>query len=433
MPVLKKVQSDLTHAQEGLHPALGWYVHVPFCVAKCHYCDFYSLGMGDKSLPEQEFTQALHCEIGLWQNWLKPEVLSSPASIFFGGGTPSLLQAKSIQQILAHLFSLWPQNFNAQHLEITLEMNPRTASLKKLESLREAGVNRISMGVQSLKDDLLKNLGREHNSAAVFETLKILKDLAWQNFSIDLMYGLPQQSLRDFQKTLDAIQPYALKHLSAYELILEEHTPFFERYQYESDPLPQEQEILAMRQALQDFAAVKGLSPYEISNWATPGLECAHNLHYWHYGSFVGVGPSAASFLRWGELSPRGQQYFSQRLCLKTNAPPYGLRVTQVRSLKNYLKHFSAHQDGTPALVEAIDRATAMGEFFMMALRKSQGFHSQDFEEFFGEEIPQPQQNILHQFKQKGWLQKEQGQWAFTPEGVLLSNEVMSELLGVSG
>jgi len=195
-----------------LPSVISFYIHIPFCPTKCPYCDFYSLGMEGKGLPEKAYVQALKQEIARWAWCVKKESLEEIESIFFGGGTPSLFSAAAIEEILAAVEKWIPRQAQA---EVTLEMNPKTADPKKMDQFKLAGINRVSMGVQSLDNDLLKVLGRVHNREEALQCLTWALEAQFPQVNLDLMYGLPHQDLSQLQDTLTALKGFPLQHLSA--------------------------------------------------------------------------------------------------------------------------------------------------------------------------------------------------------------------------
>jgi oxygen-independent coproporphyrinogen-3 oxidase len=259
------------------------YGHVPFCAAKCHYCAFYSeAGSADKM---EDYVDALLLELEGFVTQLAPK------TIFFGGGTPSLLPAPLLRRVLKaihHKISLSRLN------EWTIECNPSTVSTEKAKLFREYGINRISMGVQALDDELLKTIGRVHSLKAALESYAKLRAAGFDNINLDLMFGLPGQTLDHWRKTLEKAVELQPEHLSTYCLILEEDTEFWSLFK-EGLIKPNEEQEMAMYQTAMDMLAAAGYRQYEISNFAKPGRECAHNIAYWEGKNYVGVGPSACS------------------------------------------------------------------------------------------------------------------------------------------
>lgn len=395
---------------------ISLYVHIPYCLSKCPYCDFFSVGWGEAPLPERDFLKSLDRETERWSHWLLGA--ETAGTLFFGGGTPSLLSARTVEGLLESTRRFFPWY---DSIEVTLEMNPKTADPKKLQDLRRAGVNRISMGVQSLEDSLLKILGRAHSRKEALESLEWVLAAGFDSCNVDLMYGLPDQTEGHLGATLETLAAYPLPHLSAYELILEEDTPFFERYRYEAKPLPEGETVLAMRTMVEDFARGQGMQRYEISNFARPGNECRHNLAYWNYDSFVGLGPSAVSFLRLEQLSG---DFFRDFPLPREETPPYGVRLTNPRESRP-----RTSKRAEAVSVEWISRETAALEYFMLGLRKAQGICLQDFVRRFSQDPPAHFAAAMAVAQSRGWMEFSGSRTRLTPQGVVMSNEVIQLLM----
>jgi oxygen-independent coproporphyrinogen-3 oxidase len=307
-------------------------------------------------------------------------------------------------------------------VEITLEVNPKTADLKKFREYLAAGVNRVSMGVQSLDDGILERLGRAHTAAEALQSLEGILETGFSRVNVDLMYGLPDQNPDNLHATLSRLGSYPLKHLSAYELIVEEETPFFEQQRLGQLRLPPTEEVLAMQRGIADFAKEHFLRPYEISNYAFRGHESRHNKNYWDYGSFLGLGAGAVSFLTREDLSP---DFYSE---FEKDAPRefYGFRFTHPRDLARY-----GHETrgGEGAAVEKISEETAMGEFMMMGLRKTEGIRYMDFEKKFFVPLPKKFSSAIEKMSERGWMLSDPQGCCLTAGGALLSNEVLQEFL----
>jgi len=395
------------------------YIHIPFCVSKCHYCDFNSIGLGAASVPEKTYCEALSRELGFWREILHHELKGSMGTIFFGGGTPSLFSAEGIEDILTQARKVLPFSPAA---EITLEMNPKTAHREKMLGFLKAGVNRLSIGVQTLKPSILKQLSRAHDAADALHALEWAYEVNFPRINIDLMYGLPEQTREDLKATFAELRVFPLKHLSAYELIVEEGTPFYDRYFQGRLPLPELPDVLAMRDAIQEFASNKGMEAYEVSNYASPGHESRHNGAYWNYDSFVGLGAGAVSFLRDSEIHPE----FSRRLAPSPGEEIYAWRITNPRALADYQGRESFAEG---ADFEAIDFKTAMGEFMMMGLRRREGISFEAFEGKFSRPFPDCYREIIARAARRGWMVVDARGGHFTEAGLLLSNEVLQEFL----
>ncbi len=398
---------------------LSLYIHIPFCVSKCHYCDFNSFGLG-KALPGEDlYLEGLQRERDRWSRILSPEIREGAKTLYFGGGTPSLFSPPMIEKILQEMTALLPI---PAEIEKTLEMNPKTASLNKIKEFRQAGINRLSIGIQTLDPTSLKALGRAHDAEDALETVEWALEAGFERINVDLMVGLPAQTLKILQDTLAQLEKFPLQHVSAYELILEEGTPFYEGYRKGNLSLPSTEEVLEMRDGLESFVSKKGMQPYEISNYAKPGHESQHNCAYWDYESFIGLGAGAVSFLRINEISEEALK----QMGLKRSSSLFGVRLTNPYSLKDYLEGASLLSS---VEVEFIDRETAKGEFMMMGLRKRKGIQFSHFQKKFEEPFPERFYSIIVKAVDRGWMEADAGGCCFTNEGILLSNEVMREFL----
>jgi oxygen-independent coproporphyrinogen-3 oxidase len=277
------------------------YIHVPFCAAKCHYCAFYSeAGSTDKM---GAYVDALCAELDQWADRLQPK------TIFFGGGTPSLLPAELMGKLLGRIRDRVPLD---QLQEWTIECNPSTVTSAKAQLFREHGVNRISMGVQSLDDDLLDKLGRVHSVSAALSSYQKLRDAGFDNINLDLIFGLPGQTMDHWRATLDKVLALQPEHLSTYCLILEEDTEYWQWLQ-KGLIRPDEELELAMYEMAIDTLKTADYHQYEVSNFARPGRACAHNCAYWRIDDYLGLGPSACSTVgsrRW-QNAPDTDRYIA--------------------------------------------------------------------------------------------------------------------------
>jgi len=266
-------------------PVSSLYAHVPFCARKCGYCAFYSEASSGEVMGR--YVRALIREM----EWLAAEV--RPQTTFFGGGTPTLLTLRQWEELLKAMERL--RLLGAA--EWTVECNPATLSLDKARLLRSGGVNRISMGVQSLNQPLLERLGRIHSRAMVFKSYDILREAGFENVNLDLMFAIPGQTIEIWRETLAEAVAMGSEHLSSYEVIYEEDTPLYAKLQAGQFAVDEDL-ACAMYEELVERASDAGLEQYEIANFARRSLACQHNINYWRAGSFAGVGPSATSYMR---------------------------------------------------------------------------------------------------------------------------------------
>lgn len=269
---------------------LAIYLHVPFCKRKCAYCDFASFS-GCESQWDAYFA-ALQGEMDAWAEELRAY---EARSIFFGGGTPSLVPAEMIAATMARLRKTIAF---AEDIEITLEANPGTLDMHKLRTYREAGINRLSIGVQSFDGELLKSLGRIHTPDMAVEAVRMAREAGFENISIDLMYALPGQTMAQWKASLQAAAALELQHISAYSLIVEEGTEMFRRVSCGEAVIPDDDTVNEMQRMAVDFLAKAGYARYEISNYARPGCESRHNSTYWLGGEYLGLGSAAHSLMK---------------------------------------------------------------------------------------------------------------------------------------
>lgn len=303
-------------------PGFGIYVHWPFCAQKCPYCDFNS-HVRFKGWDEERFLAAYKCELETFAAHIPNQEV---VSIFFGGGTPSLMQGKTVAAIIDHIALLWPV---APDAEITLEANPGSVEAGRFRDYRRAGVNRVSIGVQSLVESDLKALGRIH-SVAEAKSAVALAAKTFDRFSFDLIYARQNQTCAAWRDELRQALAMAGGHLSLYQLTIESGTPFFERHHRGTLVVPGDDEARAQFDITQELTVGAGLEPYEISNHARPGDESRHNLVYWRYGSYVGVGPGAHGRVQWdGAASATATERMPETWCQRVLESGDGLNERQ--------------------------------------------------------------------------------------------------------
>lgn len=263
----------------------GIYVHWPFCKAKCPYCDFNS-HVRHREVDQKAFARALVRELAHQHQYSSSY---SVDSIFFGGGTPSLMRGETVSYIIENIKNLWSVS---DDVEINLEANPTSVEAQNFKEYADAGVNRVSLGIQSLRDDDLKFLGRQHSASEALEALGVARE-HFARVSADMIYTRPSQSAEAWRSELEELLEYDLDHLSLYQLTIEPQTPFEALYQLGKINLPEEGDARALFEINNEICKIAGLNRYEVSNHAKPGAECRHNLIYWNYGFYAGVGPGA--------------------------------------------------------------------------------------------------------------------------------------------
>ena len=373
---------------------LGIYVHIPFCRSKCQYCDFYSVTEKDTALLDR-YLYALIAHIKE-AGPLAPDYVVD--TIYFGGGTPSLFGAEGLSAILNAIRKYFDV---APTAEITFEANPDSVTDKLLRRLRSEGFNRVSLGIQSDRDEILKKIGRPHTYKQAVEAVQKIRKAGFKNLSVDLMYGLPDQTLEGWRTTLKNVLKLQPEHISCYGLRLEEGTPmheFQDYYNLADDDLQADMYLEAIA-LLRKF----GYRQYEISNFCRKGHVSRHNLKYWTGCAYLGFGPDASSDFA-------------------------GRRFAIVRDLKAYIDGIHSGGQVLREMQEIPGRERA-GEYLMMRLRLSSGIDPAEYEQKFLLPFAPLEQKLL-EFKDRGFAVKTyDGRWHLTPEGFLLSNTLLTELL----
>ena len=373
----------------------GLYIHWPFCQAKCPYCDFNS--HVSREIDQSRWLRAYLAELDRYREETPGRVLNS---VFFGGGTPSLMDPEIVAAILEHVRKLWPV---ANDLETTLEANPGSVEAGRFAAYQQAGVNRVSLGIQALNDEDLRRLGRIHS---VREALQAF-DIARENFdrvSFDLIYARQDQSLQDWQNELKQALTLAGDHLSLYQLTIEEGTAFGDRYKLgKLRGLPEDDLAADMYFATQDLCGAAGLEAYEVSNHAKPGSESRHNRIYWRYGDYVGIGPGAH-----GRLTLDGQRYATETL----------------RNPNSWLQ--MAEKSGGESVREPVLQEEQANEYMMMGLRLAEGIDRQRHTALAEKPVSEDKLNHLADI---GMLQFDHSNIRTTTNGRTVLNAVLAELL----
>ena len=369
---------------------LAIYIHVPFCARKCAYCDFASFAGWEDAW--ENYFDALGGEMDAWADRLRAY---EARSVFFGGGTPSLVPAEYISGALDQLRRLLPF---APDCEITLEANPGTLTADKLEAYRRAGVNRLSIGVQSFDADLLRNLGRIHTPGQAVDAVRMAADAGFENLSIDLMYALPGQSMVQWSETLDRAVTLPVKHISAYSLIVEPGTEMEKRVECGEAHIPDDDLVNGMQRMAVQRLAEHGLARYEISNFAVPGFESRHNLTYWQDGDYLGLGSAAHSLVENERFSnpPELARYLAgERMCERT-----------ARSLRDHRE-----------------------EVLMLSTRTLRGLDLARWRAEFGEDFEITHARQLNKLESYGLIEIVGGFLRLTPVGLELQDSVVLELM----
>ena len=398
---------------------LALYAHIPFCETKCPYCDFNTYAGIEALMPG--YVAALRAEIDLWGSLLgHPPV----GTVFFGGGTPSYLPAQEIGSLVRAIGDGFDVDREA---EITLEANPGDFTDEKLQRYRELGVNRLSIGVQSLDDRLLGVLGRRHSAMDAIQAYQMAQHAGFDNVNIDLMYGIPYQSLDDWEQTLTKAAVLEPQHVSMYCLTLESGTPMERCVRSGKMPDPDPDMAADMYLMAQETMQSGGYRHYEISTWGRPGKESRHNLTYWRNQSYLGVGPGAHSYLAGHRFyNLKSPKEYVRRL--EVQAPSHSTSSGQCLGLPLDAGEGKGPWARIPVVetVEAIDRRLEIAETLMLGLRLEEGVEIEAFVRRFGESPGDVYGDTLGELGSAGLLETMNGSVRLTGRGRLLGNEVFS-------
>ncbi len=363
--------------------SIGLYIHIPFCKSKCPYCDFYSGKGNDEKY--RSYTETLIDKIRYWGQQVEIKV----KSVYFGGGTPSVLGSELLTKILFEV----KNNFTVEpNAEITVEINPDTGKTIDFKLLKEAGFNRISIGMQSAVQNELDELGRIHSANDAKITVIRAKETGINNISLDLMMGIPHQTLNSLKESIDFCAECGVTHISSYILKIEKGTRFYaarNRLELPDEDMQAELYLFAV-----DYLKSLGYEQYEISNFARSGFESKHNINYWKCGEYIGIGPSAHSFFN-------GKRFF------------YG------RSFSDFDKNITAFDcDGGNE-----------EEFIMLSLRLKSGLVFEEYKEKFGHSVPLPLSRKIHRYADTDFMEIDSQRAFFTPKGFLVSNTIICDLI----
>ena len=380
------------------------YIHVPFCIKKCAYCDFLSAPAGEEE--RQRYVETMIKEI---QGYRKKYQEYCVTTIFVGGGTPSVLSGEQIKEVFNALRASFVIDAQA---EITIEVNPGTVTEEKVEAWMQAGVNRISIGLQSVNDEELQMLGRMHTYKDFLNTYHLLRDKGFNNLNIDLISAIPGQTLESWKKTLSTVAELEPEHISAYSLIVEEGTPFYTIYgeggadgNLESmvQPLPDEETERFIYEETETILQKYGYDRYEISNYAKPGYACRHNEGYWRRVNYLGVGLGASSLIE------------NQRF---RNFSTYDAYMDAIQNQKLF------HEE-----VESLSVTDEMEEFMFLGLRMMSGISREVFQKKFGKKIETVYEKQIQQLKKDGLIEFVENRIRLTKRGIDISNYVFEQFL----
>ncbi|MDO5521083.1 MAG: radical SAM family heme chaperone HemW [bacterium] len=381
---------------------LGLYVHIPFCERKCLYCDFLSGPSNEQT--KKEYVEAVKLEIKKLSYYKEKYKV---VSIFFGGGTPSSIEAADLVSILDELCTSFAIE-NRGEIEITVESNPGTLTKEKLDAYYKAGINRISMGLQSTHNEELQLLGRIHTYEEFLENYHAAKDAGFTNINVDLMSALPNQTEEGYEETLSRIIALQPTHISAYSLIIEEGTPFYKKYgedQPLESTLPTEEEDRKMYHLTKTLLQENGYHRYEISNYALDGKECIHNSLYWTGTAYLGFGVGASSYIE-------GTRYHNIQ---ETSAYIEAVKIKNEEELR--------------CDIEELSKNEKMEEFMFLGLRLTKGVSKAEFEKRFGTSMEEVYKEVLDKHQKEGLLEVGEDIVRLTEAGLDVSNYVMADFI----
>lgn len=365
----------------------GLYIHIPFCIRKCKYCDFISYC--GKELYFDRYIDSLLTEAKEFEG-------SVIDTVFMGGGTPTILSCRQLKRLTDGIGSVFDIQKNAEY---SIEANPKTLSKEKLEALKDGGINRISIGVQSFNDSELSAIGRIHNAESVYNTIRTVKESGFDNFNLDLMLNLPNQTMNSLKHTLETAVHSEPSHLSCYSLILEENTPLEKEYRSGKYKESDDEFDRELYHFTVDYLKKNGYDRYEISNFAKAGKECRHNIKYWNCDEYIGLGVAAHSYID-------------------------GVRSYNVQELEEYLKGNYHSED--KAVLNNDDK---ISEYMIMKLRMSEGINEEEFFRRFKISIKDRYSKQLDRFMKLGLIKYENGYYFLTDYGIDVSNSVLCEFV----
>ncbi|NLK26868.1 MAG: oxygen-independent coproporphyrinogen III oxidase [Clostridiales bacterium] len=385
---------------------LGLYIHIPFCIRKCDYCDFLSAPATDTM--KKRYVEALLTEIKSYHGKMEDYLVST---IFFGGGTPSAIDAYYIEEIINAIHDSFPMDH--QELEISIEVNPGSISKEKFQTYKRAGINRLSFGLQSTDNKELKILGRIHTYEDFLGNFKLAREVGFDNINVDLMSALPKQTLKSWEDTLNKVAELEPEHISAYSLIIEEGTPFYHLYReggsYRRD-LPDEETDRRIYHRTKEILKEYGYYRYEISNYSKPGYECKHNLSYWIGREYLGLGLGSSSLLN-------------------------GTRFHNIQDINNYLQITLEGASGSKLLgalredYKQLSIEEKMEEFMFLGLRMTDGVSREEFKRRFQVNIDQIYQEQINTLINHKLLQGKGDRIYLTDYGLDISNLVLEQFL----
>lgn len=390
---------------------LSLYIHIPFCVKKCLYCDFLSFSASNSK--KQGYVKALVNELAAWEEVLKEKLTGMDRlyfkTVFAGGGTPTCLEPSMLLEILQSVMKYTDEN-----TEFTIEANPGTITDSHISVFKETGINRVSLGLQSAQDRELKKLGRIHTYREFCNSYNKLQKAGFGNINIDIMAGIPGQDIPSYKDTLEKVAALAPAHISVYSLIVEPGTEFYKMQEQGGLDIADEDTDRHMYNLAKEILGRNGYNRYEISNYSKKGMECLHNITYWTGGSYLGTGLGASSYINGTRFT--GTMDFNKYTCIFKDRAGQGMAENQVQ--KNIGTNY-----------ENLSVKNQMEEFMFLGLRLTQGISVNDFEKKFHTPYVSVYGKISRELEEKKLLRRENGRIFLTERGIDLSNYVLSEFL----
>ena len=406
---------------------LELYIHMPFCVKKCEYCDFLSFPADTNT--QIKYVHALLNEIRFYGEKMSGFRVST---IYIGGGTPSWLEPELVTAVMDQIYKSFQVYEDA---EISIECNPGTVTAAKLQAYRRAGINRLSIGLQSTNNTELKTLGRIHTYEQFLKTYELARNEGFTNINVDLMSGLPRQSAESFADTLQRVIRLKPEHISAYSLIIEKGTPFYEKYKFDmvrqeagmkTEELPTEDDTYKMLKLTQRVLAKAGYERYEISNYAKPGYACRHNVGYWTRENYLGLGLGAASLIDNVRYSNTRELYEYIEICRELTFLPPEVFAPEEGMDAPERGWFGSNLHTEAAVV---NRKAQMEEFMFLGLRMPEGISRNEFETNFGMPIEAAYVQVLPDLQAQKLIEKREGRVYLTDRGMDVANYVMAQFL----
>ncbi|RAL26046.1 radical SAM family heme chaperone HemW [Thermoflavimicrobium daqui] len=372
------------------------YIHIPFCTNKCHYCDFTAYVVDGQ--PVDDYITALEQEMELITREVPPKEIDT---IFIGGGTPTVLSPKQMERLLTSIAKFFPHR--SPTLEFTVEANPGTTGMELLQVMRAGGINRISFGAQTFRHDLLQKIGRIHGVREIEQSVEQARQAGFDNLSLDLMFGLPDQTVDDMKETLSEAVKLAPDHFSCYSLKIEEGTLFHHLYEREQLPLPSEDDELQMYNLIRNQLYKEGYEQYEVSNFAKPGKESKHNTVYWLNEEYYGLGTGAHGYI-------------------------HKVRYANIKGVKEYIRKLQEQKRPMQESYQVSERED-MENFMILGLRLLKGVSRARFHSLYHKSLEEVYGSVIEHFVQLGLLVRNHDRIKLTDKGLIYGNEVFASFL----